>query len=206
VFRKNGQRFDEDTLTSSLRLLAEDMESLNAPPEIEQKLLDAFRARKVVRPVWRRSRTYWMAAVAAMILIVISVIALRSNTDPPKQVTAQRDEQPQIKQEEPRPVFETPKTEEVAVVKPRRRPVARRVQNNEVANHVNREIATDFMPLGYLNPATLQDGGQIIRVEVPRSTLVNFGLPVNMNRYHEKVKADVLFGVDGMAHAIRFVQ
>jgi hypothetical protein len=71
---------------------------------------------------------------------------------------------------------------------------------------VNREIATDFMPLGSLNPATLQDGGQIIRVEVPRSTLVNFGLPVNMDRYNEKVKADVLLGVDGMARAIRFVQ
>jgi hypothetical protein len=31
-------------------------------------------------------------------------------------------------------------------------------------------------------------------------------LPVNMDRYNEKVKADVLFGVDGLAHAIRFVQ
>jgi hypothetical protein len=27
-----------------------------------------------------------------------------------------------------------------------------------------------------------------------------------MDRYNEKVKADVLLGVDGMAHAIRFVQ
>jgi hypothetical protein len=75
-----------------------------------------------------------------------------------------------------------------------------------VANHATREIATDFMPLGYLNPATFQDGGQIVRVELPRSALVNFGLPVNMDRYHEKVKADVLLGVDGLAHAIRFVQ
>ena len=75
-----------------------------------------------------------------------------------------------------------------------------------MANHVTREIATDFMPLGYLNPATLQEGGQIVRVELPRSTLVNFGLPVNMDRYHEKVKADVFIGVDGLAHAIRFVK
>jgi hypothetical protein len=27
-----------------------------------------------------------------------------------------------------------------------------------------------------------------------------------MDRYNEKVKADVIFGVDGLAHAIRFVQ
>jgi hypothetical protein len=139
-------------------------------------------------------------------LIAVSVIALRSRTDPPKPVNAQQTEQPQINKEEPRPVLEAPKVEEVAATeKPRRRTV-RRPANSAVANHVNREIATDFMPLGSLNPATLQDGGQIIRVEVPRSTLVNFGLPVNMDRYNEKVKADVLLGVDGMARAIRFVQ
>ena len=57
-----------------------------------------------------------------------------------------------------------------------------------------------------MNAASLQDGGQIVRVELPRSALANFGLPVNMERYNEKVKADVIFGVDGLAHAIRFVQ
>ena len=199
----NNERFDEETLTSSLRLLAEEMESLNAPPEIEQSLRETFRARKVA--TINRYRRYWVAAIAAMILIVISVIALRSRTDPPVQIRAEQTAPPQIQKEEPRPIVETPKTQEVVAQKPRRR-TPRRPPNSEVANHVNREIATDFMPLGYLNPATLQDGGQIIRVELPRSALVNFGLPVNMNRYHEKVKADVLLGVDGMAHAIRFVQ
>jgi hypothetical protein len=75
-----------------------------------------------------------------------------------------------------------------------------------VASNVRPEIATEFMPLGYLNAASLQDGGQIVRVEVPRSTMASFGLPVNMDRYNERVKADVLLGVDGVAHAIRFVQ
>jgi hypothetical protein len=206
----NRQRFDEETLTSSLGLLAEEMESLNAPPEIEQKLRQAFRARKVVRPVWRRYSGYWMAAgIAAVLLIAISVIALRGRKETPNQVNAQRTEQPRVKEqpaivEEPKVDQPQPKRQQVAQ-KPHRHG-ARRVPNSEVANHVNREIATDFMPLGYLNPATLQDGGRIVRVELPRSTLVNFGLPVNMDRYHEKVKADVLLGVDGLAHAIRFVK
>ncbi len=204
----NSQRSDEEILTSGLRLLAEEMASQDAPPEIEQKLREEFRARAVVvpMPVRRRYTGYWVAAgIAAVLLIAVSVVALRSRTDPPKPVNAQQTEQPRIKEEEPRPVLETPKVEEVVAQKPRRRAV-RRPANSAIANHVNREIATDFMPLGYLNPATLQDGGQIIRVELPRSSLVNFGLPVNMNRYHEKVKADVLLGADGLAHAIRFVQ
>jgi len=82
----------------------------------------------------------------------------------------------------------------------------RRPNNAAVANHVTKEIATDFIPLSYMSPASLQEGGQIIRVQVPRSALANFGLQVNMDRYNEKVKADVLYGVDGMARAIRFVQ
>jgi hypothetical protein len=68
------------------------------------------------------------------------------------------------------------------------------------------EITTDFMPVGYASAANLQDGGQLVRVELPRSALVAFGLPMNFNRYDEKVKADVFFGSDGMARAIRFVQ
>lgn len=204
----NSQRSEEEILTSGLQLLAEEMALHDAPPEIEQKLREAFRARAVVvpMPVKRKYTGYWVAAgIAAVLLIAVSVIALRSRTDPPKPVNAQQTEQPRIKEEEPRPVLETPKVEEVVAQKPRRRTV-RRPANSAIANHVNREIATDFMPLGYLNPATLQDGGQIIRVELPRSSLANFGLPVNMNRYHEKVKADVLLGADGLAHAIRFVQ
>jgi hypothetical protein len=128
------------------------------------------------------------------------------NTDPRHEVTGGFTEPAPVK-EQPTPsiVEETPKKAEVTV-KPQRRRSVRRTPRNEVANHVSREIATDFMPLGYLNTATLQDGGQIVRVELPRSTLANFGLPVNMDRYNEKVKADVLLGVDGMARAIRFVQ
>lgn len=200
----NSQRFEEETLTSKLKLLAKEMESLNAPPEVEMKLRSAFRQRAVFT---RRSYVnYWLVAgIAAVLLIAISVIALRSRTEPPKPVTAQN-EQPRIKEEprvaEPR----EPQQQEVVADKPPRRRSVRRAPRTEVANHVTREIATDFMPLGYLSPATLQDGGQIVRVELPRSALVNFGLPVNMDRYHEKVKADVLLGVDGLAHAIRFVQ
>ncbi len=203
----NDHRFDEEALTSSLQLLAEEVEGLEAPPEIEQKLREAFRARTAATVASRRYTSYWLAAVAAVLLIVIGVIALRLNTNPRQEKTvADRQEQTQP---QPLPVEEPevkePEQKQQLAPKPRRRPV-RRTPRSEVANHVTREIATDFMPLGYLNPATLQDGGQIVRVELPRSTLANFGLPVNMDRYNEKVKADVLLGIDGMARAIRFVQ
>jgi hypothetical protein len=68
------------------------------------------------------------------------------------------------------------------------------------------EIATDFFSVGDTSALSLADGGQLVRVELPRSALMRFGLPVNMDRASERVKADVLVGSDGIARAIRFVR
>jgi hypothetical protein len=68
------------------------------------------------------------------------------------------------------------------------------------------EIATDFMPVSYGDNLNEIDNGRIVRVEMPRSALAQFGLPVNMERANERIKADVLLGDDGMPRAIRFVR
>jgi len=210
---------DEQMLTRGLHSLAVEMEASEAPAMIEANLLMAFRARQsvVTTPVARRrsQSAYWLAAVAAMLLIAISVFMFRwanRTVDEPRQ--ANRLEEPQQK---PQPVVESQLAKDSTIQddevlpqrqKPRRiHPASqRRPASAQVANHVTNEIATDFIPLGYMNAASLQDGGQIVRVQLPRSALANFGFPVNMDRYNEKVKADVLFGVDGTARAIRFVQ
>jgi len=213
---------DEQMLTLGLQSLASEMESLEAPRDIEAKLLEAFRARTVVVPITKRQShsRYWLAAIAAMLLIAISVVVFRWSNQPadePREAANQ-----DKRQEQPQPAVSNKSNEQLAqdVEKPpvddslpqrwkpkRIHPVTlRRPNNASVANHVTKEIATDFIPLSYMSPASLQEGGQIIRVQVPRSALANFGLLVNMDRYNEKVKADVLYGVDGMARAIRFVQ
>ena len=80
-------------------------------------------------------------------------------------------------------------------------------RNQAVAtNYTEREVATSFLPVGYASPMAFQDGGQLVRVELPRSAMASFGLPVNLDRANERVKADVLVGSDGQARAIRFVQ
>lgn len=210
---------DEQMLTLGLQSLAADMESLEAPREVEANLLAAFRAREVVVPIAKRrsNSRYYLAAIAAMLLIAISVVMFRwSNrlVDAPRQAIKQEQASPQIDDKSNQQFavdVEKPSVEDS--LPPRSRPkrirpvTLRRPDNAAVANHVTKEIATDFIPLSYMSAASLQqEGGQIIRVQLPRSALANFGLPVNMDRYNEKVKADVLYGVDGMARAIRFVQ
>ena len=211
---------DEETLTRGLQLLAADMESLAAPPEMELKLREAFRQRSVVVPLAKRSARprYWWAAVAAVLLIAMTVTAMWWRSTAPQQQVANEVMPKQV--ETPRAPSDVAPPKEVqyqADNEPPRRTaqparsthrntIPRRALETPMANHVSNEIATDFMPLGDFNFASLQDGGQIVHVKLRRSALVRFGLPVNMDRYNENVKADVLVGVDGMAHAIRFVQ
>ena len=215
----NDQRLsDEERLTRGLQSLASEMNQLEAPAHVEEKLLKAFRARRVVVPMQtRRSNSrYWLAAVAAVLLIAMSVVALRwtsSDVETPRQTLAGQTEPDKPKviatpEEERKPVEYQAVKDEPQRSAPRRvRPLRpRSSENSAVASLRPSEIATDFIPLRYMNAANLQEGGQIVRVEVPRSALANFGLPVNMERYNERVKADVLYGVDGLAHAIRFVK
>ena len=65
------------------------------------------------------------------------------------------------------------------------------------------EITTEFIPLAGFAQS---EGAHLVRVELPRSALTSFGIPVNADRAGGRVKADVLLGEDGTARAIRFVR
>lgn len=69
------------------------------------------------------------------------------------------------------------------------------------------ETVTEFIPLVAGAPAAAPlESGQLVRVQLPRAALASLGLPLNAERGNETVKADVLLGGDGLAHAIRFVR
>ena len=83
------------------------------------------------------------------------------------------------------------------------RPTPEAPRSVEVASQ---EIATDYIPIGYGMPLSPDEFAQIIRVSVPRSEMVQFGLPVRPDAGPGRVTADVVLGEDGVARAIRFVQ
>jgi hypothetical protein len=58
----------------------------------------------------------------------------------------------------------------------------------------------------YLKVLMGMESGEVIRMEMPRSALIAFGLPVNVDRADTPVKAELLLGEDGMARAIRFLR
>lgn len=180
---------------------------------------------------WR----YWGTAAAAILLIVIGIAAMRSRqsqvaaespyvpTFGPKVADNQNAKPPDIV-EQPKPASLPEQGPRLASHNPKRHANALSKRSSSAdgrsegaasvpdkdsmvaANYGGNEIATEFLPVGYASPMSLQDGGQVMRVELPRSALAGFGLPVNMDRVNERVKADVLVGPDGQAQAIRFVQ
>jgi hypothetical protein len=218
---------DQKLLSCGLNALASDMNRLEAPSQLELKLREAFRQSRQVAPfpLSKRSNSrYWLSAVAALLLVVIGLAVVRARVVgvqeqlaeiPAQSIPAYEVKTPQVISNRENVIAGN----DVRIESPRRRQqqssslyaknTRRQTARNDAAvaaNHVTREVATDFMPLGYMNAASFQDGGQLVRVELPRSALAKFGIPVNIDRYNEKVKADVLFGADGLAHAIRFVQ
>ena len=214
---------DEDMLTRGLQLLAGETESAQAPSHLEQRLTEVFREGRALQSVSVTAgrRRYWLSAAAAVLLIVGSVIAIRwqiaRSTDQIPQVAVgpgtQTDSGNAVSDPLPAPVKNVkhpanwkPKVRASNILASARLHPVQKKTTTPVTNNISKEIATEFMPLGYLNAANFQDGGQIVRVELPRSAMASFGLPVNMDRYNERVKADVLLGIDGVAHAIRFVQ
>jgi hypothetical protein len=216
---------EQRALTNALRGLAQKMESVEMPPGLPEILTVSLRTRSAIVPHTVRDYhlRYWLTAVAAALLVsfAIGAAVLRQRStpsgNPAPQVTqtVRGDEPaaPAIKDPVPAPAPETKKSQrrrqnsESKPVRPSdREAIALSGTKNSTTADSNTEIATEFLPLGYGNALNLQDGGQIVRVEMPRSTLVNFGLPVNLYRATERVKADLLVGVDGSARAIRFVQ
>jgi hypothetical protein len=224
---------DERALTAGLRKLAENREE--APARVEASLRDAFAVRiaasrePVVAAVPARSRWLsWAGAAAAILLVaLLALTVIRSRP------TETRDLQEQLsldKQAQPSgaPLPAGPRAEpapsELAVAEkigPRAQPRAngprngrRGGQRRERTPKVNppgtldtgTEIATEFIPLVHGGDVAIPDGGHIMRVELPRSALVSFGLPMNMERAGEPVRADVVVGNDGLARAIRFVR
>ena len=216
---------DERALTDGLRFVAKTADEA-APARVEAALRAAFRQQRAALPATAPARTasqrwlYAAASVAAVALIVTLLALVASRTRDAQQPGPQKAINPSpAVPDEPRQTSPQPQAlagpEKVAVqAREQRRRLADRVRNagrskpavEDIDKPADAEIATDFIPLMNRETLAQMDGGQVMRVELPRSALMSFGLPMDMERAAERVKADVVVGNDGLARAIRFVR
>ena len=70
----------------------------------------------------------------------------------------------------------------------------------------NAEPDTRFLPVSYTgDPDEVSGGGQVVRVEMKRSSLFALGVNIPLENDDTVVKADLLIGRDGVTRAIRLV-
>ncbi|HEX8494622.1 MAG TPA: hypothetical protein VF658_17380 [Pyrinomonadaceae bacterium] len=157
--------------------------------------LQAFRLRETPAPLQRASETANVSSPKETALAPVEA----KQPDAPSRIDDRVASQPTIS---PRTINRPPFSANYTTASNQavRRPRAAQASQAEA------EIMTDFMPLTYGAAMSPNEGGQLVRVELPRSALATLGLPMNVDNAQERVKADVLLGHDGLARAIRFVR
>jgi hypothetical protein len=170
----------------------------------------------------RRHRSYlaWATAAAA-ILLALTFVAHLSRTN---RTTAVPQEIVKVSPAAAEPAAPTQLAQEPAkeAASARLRPQSvskvrrhQRVRADDIATLRLNELmseeqqATEFLPLTFVPEGKAEEKAgenrQIVRMTLPRTALLAFGVPMNMERAGELVTADVMFGEDGVAQAIRFV-
>ena len=182
----------EDFLAAALRALADQDRGREAPGAVEARLVRAFR-QKQARRRWRNGAGWFLAAAAAVILF----FAWPHSEPRPKLVAPVPSPLPVRAAKERLATVAGPTPDPPRKTAPKARPV------RAAAAEQPREVVTQFFPL--LDVAPPFEGGELLRVTVPASTMRKVGLPVNQDRLGDRVYADVLVGQEGLARAIRFV-
>jgi hypothetical protein len=212
----------EESLTDGLKVFATEMKLATAPDLVQQNLISALRQQTLATPTVRANHAWRYLAVAAAVLVTVALGIIGYRMMPAEPVMLQVHHSPEPQSTVPI-THDQPPAERASTDHKARPVVAKRQRGRKVRPNVSAqstfvsvvvgsvtdsepsEVASPFMPLGS-NPANIQDGAQVVRVELPRYAMARFGFPVNMERYDEVVKADVWLGTDGVARAIRFVQ
>jgi hypothetical protein len=205
----------ERALLASVRAVVADMAGEEPPARVDAALLAAFRAQtaatasSIVIPAQGRAgrwSTWKFAAVAAGILILISVMAIIWKSTSSRM--PRREEQAVAPKpvNTPGPQVEPPVGRD-QVADERSKNLPRRVHRHApVKSPDEAEVVTQFFQLREGEDLTTLDSLQVVRVELPGSALGEVGLPFDPETVNEPVKADVVLGQDGLARAIRFVR
>ena len=202
---------EAQTLIAGIRAVMVEISDSEAPPHVESALLTTFRAQarrknasvvafaSAKKPAsrWRSGLTY--AACAATVVVILGgAIWFKRYSSSPNQPTISK----QSKQQEPKVqvnVAEVKPPDRTDGRQPKPRTRARRTapQEEDVAN-----LFFSLVEEGELAPL---ESGRVVRVEMPASALISFGLQISAEVLTQPVQADLLLGQDGLARAVRFL-
>ena len=211
----------ERTLSLKLGFLSQVMHGQEAPARLEPALLAAFREHAAqagehgsvplhAGPRFWAHRKFWTwgASAAALAAVLALAIGLRSGQRVPAQasnaplapsVAAHEESTAAVPAIVKQDVIEHQST--IQAVKRNRTAVPRGRSAGDEDPTIT--AASGFVPLIYCDELNCGTPGDVVRVELPASSLPMMGLASNTRT--GPVRADVVVGEDGIARAIRLV-
>jgi len=187
-----AQLTEMESLSFSLRQLAEESAEAQAPARLETLLLQEFRREKSATA--SRGVRWQLAAfgIAAAVLLALGLSLHRQHLVTPANVNSG---QSSVQTVTTAPANSAAtKTSATAVD-----------GSTHAAVADDAEYATAYMPLPYTYDPSELEGGAVVRVVLPRAALVSYGLPVEGMGVRDQVTADMVISQDGTPQAIRLV-
>lgn len=200
-------------LNFALRAIAARDAQEQAPADVETALLRAFREQAAASYVQKERklqvagkprRWVWYAAMSAAAVVLLFIGLMRGwiGTAPLQPV-----ENPTNAIAGTSAGSKTPLPVGQSIVSPESPSTT--VTSGAASQAVQATLATDdpsaFYALPYADDVASVEGGAVIRVSVPRSTLAAWGLPIQGLEQAGAVPADLLVSADGTPQAIRLV-
>lgn len=158
-----------------------------APERVELALKEAFRRHHRARRL-RNAAIAAISAAAAAACISAVFVAQPAPVGRPKAI-----------------VFH-PVPPAIASIKSKPAPRPVPVHKPTYRPRTDQLATTEFVRLPYGDDSLVEESTTIVRVELPRSALRLAGFNVAQERANELIRADVVLGADGLAHAVRFVE
>ncbi|HYP08633.1 MAG TPA: hypothetical protein VER03_20530 [Bryobacteraceae bacterium] len=184
----------QDRLGDALRRLREDAAGQAPPAALEGKLLEAFRAHHQGADRNPRRWTWISLAIAAsLVLAVASRLSQPIDVEAPVVPVAQAPMR--------NPTIERVAGQPQPQQQPKPKPSRKRRNARTFGPRMSLASNQAFTEIPYAPPFSPQEGGQIVRVNMPGASARRMGVPVLLDR----VQADLLVGNDGLPRAIRLV-
>jgi hypothetical protein len=202
-----GRLAGEHTLVIGFRAVRQQLVWESAPAKTESLLLEAFRQHVVSAGSGSRAPILGnfgsaraTLPIAAAVIVSISVLLLLALN---RTLTAPADVIPAIAFEPLHNISVEPVVLKANTSVPKRTAAKRRERAKQVT--IASEVVTEFFPL------TAQDADstaitQLMRVELPASSMMDVGFPVAEEDWNKQITAELAVGEDGIARAIRFVK
>jgi hypothetical protein len=181
----------QQNVSAGLRRLAAEWSQIQAPARVEQRMMDAFRGRATFEPAVFRPRRPWLgmltwaSAAAAVLVLAISLVHVRE----PQTIAPHRlpGNSVILAKADPRPGNAVPS------------------EYDGSADNDGTVADNGFVPLPNVEPLAPNEEGDVVRLELPRSVMMELGYDISPDQAGEPVQAEVLYGPDGVARAVRFL-